>query len=133
MGRNQRLFVGGPAVPSGRRGRAATRGIAIRNHFWLRFSVLEHRVCELALESAWRGFLSLRDPAGAKHAAGPPDITSTIDYQIHLCANYDNLAIRSDITSSPDPPCPPLLRGGNKAAPYQTMSSTSIGQTPVSL
>src|SRR5579863_6856268 len=25
------------------------------------------------IESAWRGFLSLRDPAGAKHAAGPPD------------------------------------------------------------
>src|SRR5262249_55092338 len=23
-------------------------------------------------ESAWRGFLSLRDPAGAAHAAGPP-------------------------------------------------------------
>jgi hypothetical protein len=23
--------------------------------------------------SAWRGFLSLRDPAGASHAAGPPD------------------------------------------------------------
>ena len=26
-----------------------------------------------AIESAWRGFLSLRDPAGAAHAAGPPE------------------------------------------------------------
>ena len=26
-----------------------------------------------AMESLWRGFLSLRDPAGASHAAGPPE------------------------------------------------------------
>jgi len=25
------------------------------------------------MESGWRGFVSLRDPAGAAHAAGPPE------------------------------------------------------------
>src|SRR5436190_16349802 len=30
-----------------------------------------------AIESAWRGFLSLRDPAGAGHPAGPPDMLHT--------------------------------------------------------
>jgi hypothetical protein len=29
--------------------------------------------CPSAIESAWRGLLSLRDPAGAEHAAGPPE------------------------------------------------------------
>ncbi len=27
----------------------------------------------MTVERGWRGFLSLRDPAGASHAAGPPD------------------------------------------------------------
>jgi len=31
------------------------------------------KLIRIASECEWRGFLSLRDPAGAAHAAGPPD------------------------------------------------------------
>ena len=33
-----------------------------------------------AIEPAWRGFLSLRDPTGASHAVGPPE---------RLCRRHD--------------------------------------------
>ena len=65
---------GGPAVPTGRLGRAATGGFIIRDQLFRDRSKGEmwNRAFVLAVEPAWRGLLSLRDPAGAAHAAGPP-------------------------------------------------------------
>ena len=69
---------GGPSVPAGRTGREATRSFSIRDQF--------HRdrhigaICESKdfgpIEPERCRFLSLRDPADATHAAGPPDVVS---------------------------------------------------------
>jgi len=66
--------LGGPTVPSGRSGRAATRSRTIR----IQKPNDVPDACNLAfgpnfqLSAYGGGFLSLRDPAGATHAAGPP-------------------------------------------------------------
>src|SRR5579863_37025 len=65
---------GGPAASSERPGREATRSCIIRD----RFQVEGHaegdtrRNDSQRIVSAWRGFLSLCDQAGASHTAGPP-------------------------------------------------------------
>ena len=60
--------------PLGRRGREATKGFIIPDQ--LQPDRRMGAICEMKvfgpIESAWRGYLSLRDPAGASHAAGPP-------------------------------------------------------------
>jgi D-alanyl-D-alanine carboxypeptidase len=75
VGRQLAVWPGGPTVPSGRSGRAATRSHTIRVPKQIDFQdarALASRV-DIAIDPARRSFLSLRDPAGAKHAAGPPN------------------------------------------------------------
>src|SRR5262249_58108907 len=72
---------GGPAVPTGRPGRASDK--KPRHAGWLAIGQLMPSIRsptsvggparQRPFKRAWRGFLSLRDPAGAAHAAGPPD------------------------------------------------------------
>jgi len=62
--------------PLGRSGRDATRGFIIGNRFHVTVQLCHsHHGCHAQFESAGRSLLSLRDPTGASHAAGPPDST----------------------------------------------------------
>ena len=67
---------GWPGRPEGRPGREATRGCTRREQ--LHRNGQTRALCQTtgfpSVEPAWRGFLSLRDPTGATHAVGPPEI-----------------------------------------------------------
>jgi len=76
---------GGPAVPAGRRGRDATRGFIICDHF--QTTSTERKNCELnglwPIVAEWRGLLSLRDPTRPTHAVGPPESGSATNLRTH--------------------------------------------------